>query len=80
MSPLLLGKCEIAFGSSRGVGVTASDMKVAEIGCRRAPTIERRGRSGRGVSLAACDGKFKPPLDSSASWDLWRRFCRCDFL
>jgi hypothetical protein len=43
-----------------------TEMKVAEIGCRRAPTIERRGRSGRGVSLATCDGKFKPLLDSSA--------------
>jgi hypothetical protein len=42
---LLLGKWDIAFGSPCGVGLTSSGIlrsaKVAEIGCRRAPSVER---------------------------------------
>ncbi len=39
---LLLGKWDIAFGSPCGVGLTPSViLKVAEIRCRRAPTVER---------------------------------------
>jgi len=42
---LLLGKWDIAFGSPCRVGLTSSVIlrcaKVAEIGCRRAPTVER---------------------------------------
>ncbi len=42
---LLLGKWDIAFGSPCRVGLTAGVIlrcaKVAEIGCGRAPTVER---------------------------------------
>jgi hypothetical protein len=51
---LLLGKWDIAFGSPCGVRPTASGIlrcsKVAEIGCRLAPTVERL--CGRTEALA----------------------------
>jgi hypothetical protein len=51
---LLLGKWDIAFGSPCGVGLTSSVIlrcaKVAEIGYRRAPTVERL--CGRAQALA----------------------------
>jgi hypothetical protein len=51
---LLLGKWDIAFGSPCGVGLTSGVIlrctEVAEIGCRRAPTVERL--CGRTQALA----------------------------
>jgi hypothetical protein len=52
---LLLGKRYIAFGSPCGVGLATSVIlrcaKVAKIGCRRAPTVERLCRRTQALAI-----------------------------